>query len=76
MTDGAGVLRSADSLTRTSSALDGLAELPADPELANLLVVGRALVLAAAAREETRGCHARTDFPDSRSEFAHRLVLA
>ena len=75
MTEGAGVLRSAQSLDRTASVLAGLGAAAADPELANLLVAGRALVLAAAAREETRGCHGRADFPELRPELAHRLVI-
>ncbi|MGH9153407.1 MAG: L-aspartate oxidase [Acidimicrobiales bacterium] len=76
MTDGAGVLRSGASLARTSAALDALAPAgPRDPELANLALVARCLLVAAAAREETRGCHARTDFPEARPELAHRLVI-
>lgn len=75
MTEGAGVLRSAASLAATSSVLDGLSDVPGDPELANLHVVARALVLAASTREESRGCHGRIDFPGPRPEFAHRLVI-
>ena len=75
MTEGAGVLRSASSLAATSSVLDGLGDVSGDPELANLLIVGQALVLAASAREESRGCHGRIDFPQARPEFAHRLVI-
>jgi L-aspartate oxidase len=75
MTEGAGVLRSAESLERTAAVLDTLGDVSADPELANLLVAGRALVLAAAAREETRGCHGRSDFPDLRPELAHRFLV-
>ncbi|MGQ0520949.1 MAG: L-aspartate oxidase [Actinomycetota bacterium] len=75
MTDGAGVLRSAASLAETASVLESLGDVSADAELANLALVARGLVLAATAREETRGCHGRTDFPAPRPELAHRLVL-
>ena len=75
MTEGAGVMRSAASLAATSSVLEGFGDVSGDPELSNLLVVARALVLAASAREESRGCHGRTDFPEPRPEFAHRLVI-
>ncbi|MGH9179741.1 MAG: hypothetical protein ACRD0N_14450, partial [Acidimicrobiales bacterium] len=75
MTEGAGVLRTAASLERTASVLAGLGEVSADPELANLVVAGRALVLAAATREETRGCHGRSDFPLLRPELAHRIAI-
>jgi L-aspartate oxidase len=45
------------------------------PELGNLLVIARALLSAAAAREETRGAHGRTDFPGTSSAFSHRFIL-
>ncbi|MET9773342.1 L-aspartate oxidase [Streptomyces sp. NPDC006367] len=79
MTEGAGVLRSADSLARAadrlhrlhSEARDALREhgKTAEPgvdtwEATNLLCVARVLVAAAARREETRGCHWREDHAD------------
>jgi L-aspartate oxidase len=74
MTDGAGVLRSADSLAATTKVLDGVGEVrDAQPETetwetTNLHTVASALTVAAAAREESRGCHWREDFaaPDER----------
>jgi L-aspartate oxidase len=44
-------------------------------ELANLATVGRALCAAATAREETRGAHARSDFPDRSPHLRVRFVL-
>ncbi|MFI8824599.1 L-aspartate oxidase [Streptomyces sp. NPDC053431] len=75
MTEGAGVLRSADSLAVAADALERLRldaeedRKAAEPgveawETANLLCVARVLVAAARAREETRGCHWREDRPD------------
>ncbi|MEV6961453.1 L-aspartate oxidase [Streptomyces sp. NPDC051207] len=79
MTDGAGVLRSADSLAEAadqlhrlhSEARDALHEhgKTAEPgvdtwEATNLLCVARVLVAAARMREETRGCHWREDHAD------------
>lgn len=76
MTEGAGVLRSADSLTRAADRLHALhtearealhehgktSEPGVDTwEATNLLCVARVLVAAAARREETRGCHWRED---------------
>jgi len=82
MTRGAGVLRSATSLATTEHELAGLAAglAPAstDPkveEVRNLLTVGQALLAMATARRETRGNHARTDFPDRDPAQRHRLVL-
>ena len=75
LTDGAGVLRSAHSLEQAGKALEGLGALD-DPEVANLVDVGRALITAALAREESRGAHFRTDFPQADEAFRRRLVLA
>ncbi len=72
MTRGAGPVRSAQS---TDEALEHLARLaalapsqaePGPPtwETTNLLHLGQALSLVAHLREETRGGHVRSDFPD------------
>ncbi len=76
MTDGAGVLRSADSLAYTAKALDALvATHPGrEPrteswETTNLHAVPTANTAAAALREETRGGHRRDDFPEPSDEW-------
>jgi succinate dehydrogenase/fumarate reductase flavoprotein subunit len=43
-------------------------------ELANLVTVSGALLGAAYVREETRGAHARRDFPEARPQWRCRLV--
>ncbi len=75
MTEGAGVLRTAGSLAGTDKVVRNL---PAgdDPELANLVTVALSLLAAATAREESRGAHTRTDFPETSAAFERRLVLA
>jgi L-aspartate oxidase len=73
MTRGAGVLRDALSLGRV---LAHLADVDStDPEVRNLLDVSAALVHAALAREESRGTHTRTDFPETSAELAGRFVF-
>ena len=81
MTAGAGVVRSASSIDRAGGALSEVAELAARApagtaagELANLVVLGRALLASARAREESRGAHARSDFPMTDPEWRCRLV--
>jgi len=80
MTSGAGVLRSAGSLGRTAVTLTGLGggeralANTASWEATNLLTVAAALVAAAAAREETRGCHWREDFGEARDEWRGHLL--
>jgi L-aspartate oxidase len=87
--DGAGVVRSAASLSEVASALDRVAEvvgrelagerapkdLRAVVELANLVAVGRALVVAASARRESRGAHTRGDFPDRDDSMRVRQLV-
>jgi L-aspartate oxidase len=76
MTTGAGVLRSASSLQTTLQVIDEVAsQAGADPALANMTSVGRALITAALRREESRGNHTRTDFPEPHAEFACRIVV-
>jgi len=82
MTDGAGVLRSADSLAATTKALDAAATAhDARPETeawetTNLHAVASALSAAAALREETRGCHWREDYGASSERWKGHLVSA
>ncbi len=71
MTDGAGVVRSADSLAATAADLarlaagaDGVEGGPKSWQTTNLLHLGQVLTHVAALREETRGGHVRSDFPD------------
>ena len=77
MTAGAGVLRNAGSLRVTDETLVEIAGMAgrSSPELRNLLVTGRGLLLAALARQESRGAHYRTDFPETSDAFRRRLLL-
>jgi L-aspartate oxidase len=74
MTRGAGVVRDADGLERTTCALATMT--PTQPEEANLLTVARALVLAGTARRESRGTHTRTDYPEPNPEYLGRFVFS
>ena len=80
MTEGAGVLRSADSLAATAKTLEALADRasaapgPAAWEATDLHVVATALVAAATRREETRGAHWREDFPETSDDWRGHLV--
>ncbi len=82
MTRGAGVIRVAASLQETAGALADLgAKRSAEPrpaswEATNLHTVATALVTAAAARQETRGCHWRQDFPAAEAAWHGHLLAA
>ena len=79
--DAHGVLRDAASLTAagdrvvaTLTAVEGIDTVAAH-EVRNLATVGRALVAAALAREESRGAHTRSDFPDRSDALRLRFVV-
>jgi L-aspartate oxidase len=80
MTEGAGVLRSAESLAaaaKTLEALEGRVSTSPEPaawEATDLHAVASALVAAASRREETRGAHWREDFPVASDAWLGHLV--
>lgn len=82
MSVGAGVVRSAGSLDQTRQVLAALSAPfasatagRADHEIGNLVTVAHALLAAATARQESRGCHSRTEFPEPSPAWLRRLVL-
>ena len=82
MTDGAGVVRSAESLARAGGTVAALAEAlgtdaPPDRargELANLVTAATSILASATMRTETRGAHARSDYPDLVDSWRCRIV--
>ncbi|HEX4219380.1 MAG TPA: FAD-binding protein [Acidimicrobiales bacterium] len=84
MIDGAGVVRSAGSLAGAALAIAEVGVMlqsAGNPrgqrdhgELANLVVAARALLGAATLRRETRGAHARSDFPATDDRWRRRIV--
>jgi L-aspartate oxidase len=80
MTEGAGVLRTADGLAATAKTLEALegrvssTPEPAAWEATDLHTVAAALVAAASRREETRGAHWREDFPQASEAWLGHLV--
>ncbi len=76
MTIGAGVVRDAASLEGVDLAMPAPADRADVCEVRNLATVGAALVTAAAAREESRGCHTRNDFPTTQPVLARRFVIS
>jgi L-aspartate oxidase len=76
-----GVVRDAASLSAAGTILDAVAgklDPGGDPsraawEATNVLTVASALVAAATARTESRGCHRRSDFTEPRPEWQRHL---
>jgi L-aspartate oxidase len=80
MSRGAGVLRSSDSLLKTSADLTRIEDrLSTEPcveawEATNLFQLAQAILKAALIRQETRGSHWREDFPDTSNLWRKRIV--
>jgi len=82
LTANAGVVRDATSLKAARQAIADIAAASgppgtpsaADAELTNLLALAGALVEGAFAREESRGAHTRSDFPEPADEYLVRFV--
>jgi L-aspartate oxidase len=80
----AGVLRDADGLAAATAELGAaivsieagqVTPSQAAFEATNLLTVASAVLAAAAARTESRGCHRRTDHPEPRPEWLSHLMV-
>jgi L-aspartate oxidase len=82
MTEGAGVVRSAGSLARAGVTVAALAEAlgrgaPTDRasgELVNLVTAATSMLASATLRTETRGAHARSDYPHLVDAWRCRIV--
>jgi L-aspartate oxidase len=82
MITGAGVVRSAESLDAAAAAVLGIADqvgngVPPDRahgELANLVTAATSVLSSASVRCETRGAHARSDFPVAADRWRRRIV--
>jgi L-aspartate oxidase len=78
--DKAGIVRDKEGLNQAATILAAWqnslprpADLPSY-ELSNLVVVGRLLTEAALIREESRGAHYRTDFPQSSPKWQSHII--
>jgi L-aspartate oxidase len=81
MTAYAGVLRNGPNLERATVALEELADRTTDRpcteawEATNLHTVASLIAASARRREETRGSHWRSDFPDASDDWRGHLVI-
>jgi L-aspartate oxidase len=80
MSEGAGVMRSAKSLNATLTTLEQLSSRRVHTpgvdawEVSNLYFLATAIVRSALERQESRGSHWRSDFPDTQPEWRARVV--
>jgi L-aspartate oxidase len=81
MWDKVGIIRSGETLEEAAEILaywEGLSPLPADRssyELNNMVLTARLIVEAALLREESRGAHFRTDFPQPSPDWLRHIIF-
>ncbi|MBT4512965.1 MAG: L-aspartate oxidase [Chloroflexi bacterium] len=79
--DNAGIVRSKEKLEEAALVLAAWHNTLGTPtdrpyyELCNMVLGGRLLIEAALIREESRGAHFRTDFPEPSSEWEKHIVF-
>ncbi len=80
MWDKVGIIRNKESLTEAANVLAIWQKgLPLTErvsyELSNMILTGHLITEAALIREESRGAHFRTDFPDTSPDWQHHLIF-
>ena len=79
--DRVGMIRDREGLALAADILASWQQvlpLPVDRpsyELRNLILLGRLVAEAALIREESRGAHFRSDFPQSSAEWQHHIIF-
>jgi len=80
MSEGAGVMRSESSLRKTMQTLQELSKLTSNQprieawEASNLHLLATAIVRSALQRNESRGSHWRSDFPNTSDKWESRVI--
>ncbi len=80
--DKVGIIRDKEGLTEAADTLAAWQKVLPQPtdrpscELGNLVLTGRLVTEAALLREESRGAHFRSDFPQSLPQWQRHIVLA
>ena len=67
--------QASETLARWQHGLPSTNDTPSQ-ELANLVLVGRLIAEAALVRQESRGAHYRSDYPDSKQEWGRHITFA
>ncbi len=75
MTDHVGVVRDRRGLIRALEVISAIEAKSISRQMRNRLITAKLIAVAALRREESRGAHFRSDFPEPRAELARRNYL-
>ncbi len=76
MSASVGVVRSREAMTDALEQIDRLEQTAGETNLfSNLTTSAKLIAAGALAREESRGGHFRSDFPEARNVWRHRTFL-
>jgi L-aspartate oxidase len=70
-----GVVRTGEGMREAVIAIDKLEQVNRSHRFANTLVTAKMMAIAALTREESRGGHFRSDFPDEKPEWKFRTFI-
>jgi L-aspartate oxidase len=70
-----GVVRTGEGMREAVIEIDALERTNRSHRFANTLVTAKMIAIAALTREESRGGHYRSDFPDEKPEWQHRTFI-
>ncbi|PRD51066.1 L-aspartate oxidase [Phyllobacterium myrsinacearum] len=70
-----GVIRNGEDMLAGLKTILKLEDSNRDPAFRNVLATAKLVAVSALRREESRGGHFRTDFPEKRREWQHRTFL-
>lgn len=75
MSSKVGVIRNGEGLRDAVVEIDNLVAGNRSHRFANTLTTAKIIAIAALQREESRGGHYRTDFPEEKAEWKHRTFI-
>jgi len=76
MSSKVGVIRNGEGMKEAVRAIDELERENRSHRFANTLTTAKLIAIAALTREESRGGHYRSDFPEEREEWQHRTFIS